>query len=359
MELNETLGLINERVRSLSRYHLEPESCRVKLNQNENPFDWPDEIKHEICERLQARPWNRYPDFIPEKLKAGLAAYAGVPSAEMVCVGNGSNEMLLVLLISLMQSNRPVITCQPTFSVYRLLINGLGGKEIPVALKPDFSFDMPALHTALKANPGALVLICTPNNPTGSVLDEAAIRGLLGLHKGFLILDQAYVEFGGFNAVALLKEFPNLIITRTFSKAFALAGMRLGYMLAHQEVTRFLSTIKLPYNINFMSDLIAQALLDKKDIIRDRVALIIKERERLFKELAGLPFEAVYPSGANFICVRTIKKDALFAFLKQKSILIRDYSASPMLENCARISVGSPEENQLLVTTLKEFFKRT
>ncbi|MDD5674690.1 MAG: histidinol-phosphate transaminase [Chitinivibrionales bacterium] len=355
MELNETLGLINDRVRALRRYHLEPVETSVKLNQNENPFDWPPEIKHEICARLEARPWNRYPDFIPETLLTALGRYLNVP-AENICVGNGSNEMLLVLLLALMRPDAPVITCQPTFTVYRLLINGLGGFELPVSLTSALAFDEPALMAALASHPQALLLLCSPNNPTGSALDETAVRRLLAAHRGFCILDQAYVEFGGFNAVELIKEYPNLIVTRTFSKAFAAAGLRIGYMIGNPAVMQTIGTIKLPYNINFMSDLVARTLLDKTDIIKRRVALIIAQREALLAELARLPLDAVYPSAANFICVRTAKKDALFDFLKQKSILVRDVSAYPQLFGCLRISVGAPAENRLLVNAVAEFF---
>ena len=196
MKLAETLALINERVRSLKAYHLEPESCRVKINQNENPFDWPAEVKEEIGRFCVERPWNRYPPFVPDALKDALAGYAGAPAGGVI-VGNGSNEMLLVLLMSLVKNNTAVVLCQPTFTLYRLLSNALGAAPVTVPLASSLDYDVPAIVDAAKQNPASVLVLCSPNNPTGSAVTEADIRNILRYHTGFLILDQAYVEFGG------------------------------------------------------------------------------------------------------------------------------------------------------------------
>jgi histidinol-phosphate aminotransferase len=355
MELNEVLTLVNKRVRDLNQYHLEPRETRIKLNQNENPSDWPASIKEEIAEFCRTRPWNLYPNFVPDRVKERLSEYTGV-SSDGIIVGNGSNEMLLVILLALMDAHSQVIICQPTFTIYRLLVNGMGGTEAIVRLKADMNFDVEDICSAVRAKPQSLLILCSPNNPTGSTLSEESLRSILEAHTGFLILDQAYVEFGGFNAVPLLKEYPNLIITRTFSKAMAGAGLRLGYMLGAPEIISEINKIKLPYNINFFSEHVAEVLLTHLDFVKAKVAEIIAQRDALYVFFKSLPLENVYPSSSNFIMVRSERKSELFEHLAESGILVRDVSNYPMLENCLRINAGTAGENQALQKVMREFF---
>jgi len=355
MELNDTLSLIHERVRNLSKYHLRPEPSSIKLNQNENPCDWPQAIKEEIGEFCKARPWNRYPNFIPEGLKQRLSEFTGVPT-DGILIGNGSNEMLLVMFLSLVKEGTSVCICQPTFTVYRLLVNGLGGNEITILPEPDLSFSVDAIINTVKEHPGAVLIACSPNNPTGVTLDEVQLRAILDVHTGFFILDQAYVEFGGYNAIPLLKEYPNLIIARTFSKAMGGAGLRLGYMLGNPSVIGEFNKIKLPYNINFFSEHVAEVLLGHSDIINGRVKELVAGRDDLYAFFKTMPFENVYPSSANFLIVRTVRKDQLFAYLVTQGILVRDVSGYVLLEHCLRINIGTSAENEALKKAVRTFF---
>ncbi|HON11907.1 MAG TPA: histidinol-phosphate transaminase [Chitinispirillaceae bacterium] len=355
MKSEDALGLINKSIRSLQAYHLEPLDLPVKLNQNENPYDWPEPVKKEIAEFCMNRPWNRYPPFIPEKLKEMVAQYTGV-SSEGIIIGNGSNEMILVLMLSVMNRSAKVIISQPTFTVYKLLSDGLGGETLCVSMKDDLSFDVDSLKKACRDKPGSVLILCSPNNPTGGSLSREEIEEILDVHTGFFILDQAYVEFGGFNAIPLISRYPNLIITRTFSKAFAAAGLRLGYMIGSPEIIAEINKIKLPYNVNFFSEHVASVLIRNRPLLDNTIKEIISERESLLQVLRSLPFDNVYPSESNFILVRTETKQALFDFLKSKGILIRDVSKYPMLQNCLRISIGKPEENALLKDALREYF---
>ena len=256
-----------------------------------------------------------------------------------------------------MDAHSQVVICQPTFTIYRLLVNGMGGTEAIVKLKADMSFDVKGICAAVTSKPQSLLILCSPNNPTGSALGEADLRTILEAHSGILILDQAYVEFGGFNAIPLLKEFPNLIVTRTFSKAMAGAGLRLGYMLGKPEIIGEINKIKLPYNINFFSERVAEVLLTHLDYVRVKVAEIIAQRDILYAFFKSLPLENVYPSSSNFIMVRSKRKTELFEHLARSGILVRDVSKYPMLENCLRINAGTAEENQALQKVMKEFFK--
>jgi len=355
MDLNESLLLINDKVRSLKQYHLEPEVTSIKLNQNENPFDWPIEIKQEIADFCVFRPWNRYPNFVPELLQEKLSCYTKVPQ-NGILVGNGSNEMLLVLLLSLANKTGNVIICQPTFSIYRLLATGLGATERQVDLNNDMTFNVPAIINCSRQFPGAVLILCSPNNPTGSTLTGPDLKNILAVHSGFCILDQAYVEFGGYNAIELLNDNPNLIITRTFSKAFGGAGLRFGYMLGNPDIISQINKIKLPYNINFFSEQVAQTLLSHTSIVEKQVAYLTQQREDLFGFLNTLPLRNVYASSANFIMFRCNAKQALFDHCKQKGILIRDVSTYPQCENCLRVNVGTEIENAAFKEALRSFF---
>jgi histidinol-phosphate aminotransferase len=355
--VDQALSLINDSVRTLKAYHLTPETRNVKLNQNENPCDWDRGVKERVAAFFVERPWNRYPDFIPDALKTRLAAHLGV-TPDSVIAGNGSNEMLLVLMLSFAAKAKSVIVCSPTFSVYRLLSNGMGIRPVDVSLTSGLQYDIPAIKEAAAGNPGSMLIICSPNNPTGNSVSEEDLREILSVHTGVCVLDQAYVEFGGFNALSLINEYKNLIIARTFSKAMAAAGMRLGYMIGAPEIIEEINKIKLPYNINFFTEHAASAILDNASMAQKSVEMIINERDSLYDYLKTLPFDNVYPSTANFILIRTKHKQKLFDHLKKCDILVRDVSSYPMLENCLRFSIGTPEENKVLSESLKSFFEQ-
>jgi histidinol-phosphate aminotransferase len=358
MNVSQMLNRINPNVRNLKAYHLKPENVPVKLNQNENPFDWPESIKDEILAFCKERPWNRYPNFIPDELKKALADYAGY-TADNIIAGNGSNEMLLLLLLSLTEPDGPVIFCQPTFTVYKLLSSGLGRNPQEVSLNDDMSYNGDRICKASGQFPDAVIIVCSPNNPTGSALSENQVRQILETHNGFLLLDQAYVEFGGYNALPLINEYPNLIITRTFSKALRGAGLRLGYMIGTAEIIREINKMKLPYNINFFSEHVATVLLSHRKELDEAVTYIKAQRDIVYDFIQTLPFDNIYPTAANFILMRTKKKDSLFNYLKDSGILIRDVSSYPMLENCLRINIGTEDENNKLMQALSNFFSNS
>ncbi|MCL2218679.1 MAG: histidinol-phosphate transaminase [Chitinispirillia bacterium] len=355
---NDALALVNDSVLALKAYHLTPEECGIKLNQNENPRDWPESVKQDAARFFAERPWNRYPNFVPEELRAALARYVGGGvSASNVIVGNGSNEMLLVLLLSFAARAKSVIICQPTFTVYRLLSEGMGAKAVNVSLMKDLRYDIGGIKKAAVDNPGSILIICSPNNPTGNVIGEDDLRGILDAHTGICVFDQAYMEFGGIDGVKLLADYPNLIVTRTFSKAMAGAGLRLGYMIGDSDLITEINKIKLPYNINFFTEHAAMTILNNAGTAKESVAAIVKERDSLYQYLMTKPFGNVYPSAANFILVRTPKKQELFDHLRVGGILVRDVSSYHLLENCLRISVGTADENAELRKSIDNFFK--
>ena len=354
----QALTLVNDSVRALKAYHLTPEECGVKLNQNENPCDWPKHIKAEAAEFFVERPWNRYPNFVPDGLKAALARYVGVDGidAENIIVGNGSNEMLLVLMMSFVAKAKSVIICPPTFTVYRLLCDGMGAKAVNVSLTDGLQYDVDGIKKAAAENPGAILVLSAPNNPVGNDITEGDLKSILDVHTGICVLDQAYTEFGGLDGVKLLDDYPNLIVTRTFSKAMAGAGLRLGYMVGNSELIGEINKIKLPYNINFFTEHAASAILNNVPVVSESVKMLVDERNSLYEYLKTLPLDNVYPSAANFILIRAAKKQELFNHLLADGILIRDVSSYHLLENCLRISIGTTEENAKLRESMGRFF---
>lgn len=354
MEKEKALEHIAQSVRSLHAYHLDPLDLPVKLNQNENPFSWPPALRESLAEFCRSSNLNRYPDFVPDALKKAIASYAGV-EPDQILAGNGSNEILMVLFLTLLSSHKKVILCQPTFTVYQLLARGMGVEPLELSLSADLEFDVNEILRVSAANPDSLLILCSPNNPTGCALSKDDLDRILAKHRGFFILDQAYVEFGGYNAASLTRSTPNLIITRTFSKALGAAGLRLGYLIGHPDIVSQIVKMKLPYNVNRFTEFAGITILADKDRIAAEVAFLRRERDSLAMVLQNAGLGTVYPSQANFLLIRHTDKDRLFAHLKEQGILVRDVSAYPLLENCLRINVGTSEENRLLRNAIAQY----
>ena len=348
---------IKPEVRSLRAYTMSPDRARVKINQNENPWDIPARIKTESLRRMEGRKWSRYPDFTPASLHSRLAEFSGWP-AKGIIAGNGSNELIQALLMVTVGPGKRVLICEPTFALYRQIATVLGGEVISLPLTSDLGYDTDALHRGAKDLQPHVTIICSPNNPTGCVMDDGDLRTLLKATNGLVVIDEAYHEFSGHSVVGLLRDHENLIVLRTFSKAMALAGLRVGYLLAAPELATEVSKAVLPYNLNAVSQTAAEVAVEMyEDELRPLVQRIIVERERLFGELGGIAGLAPVRSNANFMVVRSsINPKQVFAELLKRNILIRDVSGYPMLSDYFRLSVGTPEENDLLLSALKEIF---
>jgi histidinol-phosphate aminotransferase len=350
------LDKIKSNVRALTAYTLAPLEAPIKINQNENPFGTPAVIKDEVLRRARLHDWARYPDFTPTSLLEKLADYVGW-APQGIMAGNGSNEMIQSVLNSIVEKGVRVVLPEPTFSVYRQVIGVAGGEVIPVPLNEDLTFNIPRLASKIVSSKADVAVICSPNNPTGCVINTRDLASLLRNSNGLIIVDQAYLEIGGEDFVSLLKEYKNLVILRTFSKAMAMGGLRIGYCLAAPELIREFSKAKMPYSLNFFSMMAAEVALEHIHLLKPLVEAIRRERERLFKELQEVKGLTPLPSEANFFAVRTsLPPKQLFEELYARGILIRDVSRSAMLSEYVRITVGAPEENDQLITALKEIF---
>jgi histidinol-phosphate aminotransferase len=355
--MSEELQFIKPEVRGLTAYSLKHHTTDIKLNQNENPFGFPDALKDEVWEQLRRRDWARYPDFYLRTITQGVAELAGVP-ADRVLVGNGSNELLQMVLLATLSRGDHLVVPVPTFTLYRLQATAMGATVTePPLVRPDFRLPVDDILTTIERDRPQVVVLCSPNNPTGNVYAEDEARTLAdALSEGLLLLDEAYFEFSGQDFRPLLDDYANVALLRTFSKAWGLAGARVGYMLAHPDLIAQIAKIKLPYGLNILSETAALVALTHKDVLAEHVAQLAAERDRLQQALGQLPGVYAYPSQANFILCRfEYSTGDIFDACLQAGILVRDVSHYPGLAGHLRISVGTRAENAALFHTLSDF----
>ena len=353
--MNDPLRHVKSAVRAVAPYTLAARQAPVKVNQNENPYDLPEALKRRVLEQALLRPWSRYPEFDPRELLDKLATFAGW-RPDGVLAGNGSNELIEALLLVTVGPQTRVVIPEPTFTLYGLLTRILSGEVVPVPLDADLQYDAAALRRARDEATAAVTIVCSPNNPTGGVLALSEVERLCEGHDGLVVVDEAYHEFSGQSAVPLLRDHPNLIVLRTFSKAMALAGLRIGYLLAAPELVREVNKARLPYNLNFLSQVAAIAAIEDWPALKATVDRLTGLRDELADALRELPGVHPYPSRANFILFELLEADPrrVFESLYRRGILVRDVTAYPRLSRCLRVSVASPDENQAFLGALRE-----
>lgn len=349
------INIIKAEVRALRAYTLEPHRASIKINQNENPWDAPAEIKEEVLRRFAAREWSRYPDFVPVGLQEQLARFAHW-KADGVIPGNGSNELIQAVLMVTVGPGKRVLISEPTFMLYRQVATVLGGEVETVLLTPELTYDTAALLETIAEQQPDVTIICSPNNPTGCVINPADLRRLLKASRGLIVIDEAYHEFARQSVVPLLHEYENLVVLRTFSKAMAFAALRIGYLLAAPELVREIGKAVLPYNLNAFSQIAAEVAIEKyPTLLGPTVEAIIAEKERLYAAVSQIRGLQPVESSANFMVVRSdTDPKRIFAELLKRDILIRDVTGYPMLKEYFRFSVGTPAENDRLLSGLNE-----
>jgi histidinol-phosphate aminotransferase len=328
----------------------------IKLNQNESPFDVPFEIKEEIWQRLRKTPWNRYPPTVPLPLLQRIADYTGFPE-EGILVGSGSNELIQCLIYSCCNSGDAMLTVTPTFSVYQRAASVMNIRTLRVPLREDFCFAVPRLLE--QAKQAKIILLASPNNPTGTVLGTGKIAEIAGRTDALVVIDEAYFEFHGLSVQSLIDAHPNIVVLRTFSKALRCAGLRLGYMLGAPGVVKELEKVKLPFSVGMFKQVAGEVIMEQRQWLEEQIDTTIRERERVFRHLQQHPDIQPIPSKANFIlfriksfckCKRGQAKK-LFEHLCGLGVLIRAYD-SPELEEMLRVSIGSREENDRFLEAL-------
>lgn len=341
-------------VRTMSGYSLVQPDCPVKLNQNECPFDVPEELKREIVDEALASNWGRYPGFVPGEVKAAIGKRHDL-DPEHILIGNGSNELIQSIFQATVSTGDAVVLPAPTFAVYALLGRIAGAEIQTVHLKRDLSFDVDRLEEESAHPDVRLVVLCSPNNPTGAMLAPEDTQRVADATTGLVVVDEAYFEFCGVSCIELLDRHPNLVITRTFSKALGVAGLRLGYLVADPAVESEIEKVKLPYSVNIISLIAARKLIAQDALIEERASLIRSERQRVIECLQDLPGIRPYPSHANFVLFEAERPvSGIFHGLIERGVLIRDVSRYPMLERGMRVTIGLPEENDAFLDALRE-----
>jgi histidinol-phosphate aminotransferase len=314
------------------------------------------ELKRQIVETITSQPWQRYPEFSPTELRASLASYYGW-TPEGILTGNGSNELIQATLSVTLGADDTLVAPSPTFSLYRLLTSVNGGRYVPVPLDDTFAFDIDRLVDAARREQARVIVLNSPNNPTGSVLADGAVERILTETQAFVVCDEAYQDFGGPTALPLLRQTSRLVVLRTFSKAFGLAGLRFGVALAHPAVAEEIAKGKLPYNVNVVTLAAARMALRHAPMLAERTREVIQTRDRFMAELRLVPGLTVYPSAANFVlfrCRSLPASDLFRRLLGEYGILVRDLSASAELAECLRVSIGTDEDMDAVLVAIRE-----
>ncbi|MGI9016025.1 MAG: histidinol-phosphate transaminase [Euzebya sp.] len=326
----------------------------VRLNTNETPWAPPESFTTELAARLAAGlALHRYPDRDAVALRVALGRREGM-APERVWVANGSNEILTQLFSAYGGAGRRLLLFQPGYSAHPLLATVTGTEVVTVDLDEDFRLSPQTANDAVVRHAPAIVCVASPNNPTGIPVQPDSVRALHDAFEGLVVLDEAYVELSDDpgQGRALLEDLDRLVVVRTFSKAWRLAGLRLGYLLAHDWVVQDLLKVRLPYHLDTITQTAGEVAVDHADAVTSHVAVLVSERERLFQAMQSIDGLTVWPSAGNFLLFRVPDAPAVFQQLLHDGILVRDFSMKPMLQGCLRVSVGTPEENDRFLRSL-------
>jgi histidinol-phosphate aminotransferase len=320
----------------------------------DNPYALPASVAARVAEALARVPVNRYPDGGAETVKAALRRALAIPAAHGLLLGNGSDELIQIIASTLARPNAVMLAPEPSFVMYRLSALNAGLRFVGVALKPDFSLDRAAMLSAIEREQPALIFLAYPNNPTGNLFGADDVEAVIRAAPGLVVVDEAYYAFAEASFLPRVGEFPNLLVLRTLSKV-GMAGIRLGYAVAEPEWIAELNKLRAPYNVNSLTQAAACALLADTGWIAEQAAAIRAERNRLEAALARLSGVKVYATQTNFVVARVGDAGRLFDGLSARRILVKNLDGwHPLLANCLRITVGTPAENDLLLSALAE-----
>ena len=345
--------LIREEVLALAAYHVADAAGMVKLDAMENPYALPQPLQREIAELVAAAAVNRYPNPQAPELVSRLRRVMAIPDAFDILLGNGSDEIIQILIQALARPGAVVLAPDPTFVMYRIyaLVNRM--RYVGVPLEPDFTLDCARMLGAIEEHQPALTFIAYPNNPTGNLYTEADVLRILQAAPGVVVLDEAYHAFAKKSFMGRLAEYPNLVVMRTLSKV-GMAGLRMGYAVGNPAWIGEFDKVRPPYNVNVLTQLVAEKLLAHIDVLERQAAELCEERARLKAALEPLPGVTVFASDANFLLVRVPDAGKVFEGMKARGVLVKNlHGAHPLLARCLRITAGSAEENARCLDALR------
>lgn len=343
-------GLVRPSVQALSAYHVDEQRVRIKLDAMENPFPLPAQVRDEMAKALKKASINRYPDPSASALKKVIAVFWGMKPEQML-LGNGSDELIQNIVIAF---GGPVLTPTPSFAMYDLTPRVLSQDVVTVPLTREFDLNAEAVIRKAELTGARVVFLAYPNNPTGSCYSDEAIQKILENVNAAVVIDEAYFSFSGRSWLPRLSKYKNMIILRTLSK-IGLAGLRIGVLTASRNVITELNKVRLPYNINALSQAAAVTALKYRTVFEQQISLLISERKKLYAELLAMPGVTPFPSETNFILLWVEKNAAkVFNALRQRGILVKNLDKPGPLQGCLRVTVGTPEENRLFLKNLKD-----
>lgn len=342
---------------ALIPYDAKDVRAEVVLASNEHPDNLPGEIIQKIAGRMRDFPFNRYPDPTASELRSLIAEANGLEPSN-VLVGNGGDELILDLMLAWGGPGRRLLDAPPTFAMYGIDAEVTGTEHVRIPRRQDFSVDGEAVLARLAEGDIDIVMIANPNNPTGDLVPETLLIDILNATDALVLVDEAYFEFSRHTMRPHMQRHENLVILRTFSKAFSLAGMRVGYALAHEEVIRELMKVRQPYSVNAFSQWVAGRVFRERVVFEQKIRDIMRGRDQIMHGLSLMEGVEVFPSEANFVLFRVEHASALWRdLLHGHSVLIRDFSRTPGLEDCLRVTVGTEEQNRRFLDGVAETLK--
>lgn len=349
--------IIRPEILALSAYHVPPATGMIKLDAMENPYTLPTALQGEIARLTAGAPINRYPDPGAVELKAALREALAVPDGMEIMLGNGSDEIIQIIAMAAAKPDAVLMSVEPAFVMFRMIATFANLGYVGVPLKADYSLDLDAMLTAIVKHKPAVIFLAYPNNPTGNLFDADAILRIIEASPGIVVVDEAYHAFADASLIDKLTQYPNLLLMRTLSK-LGLAGLRLGLLIGRSDWLIQLEKLRLPYNVGIMTQLVAKAVLRHPELLLEQAATIKAERTIMSANLAKIEGVDVFPSDANFILLRVKGAKQIFETLKQRGILIKNLDGThPLLEDCLRVTVGTPDENAKFCQTFNDLVK--
>jgi histidinol-phosphate aminotransferase len=349
---------VRDDLRTLEGYHSPQIDVKVRLNTNESPLPPPAAWRDALAAEMSRVEWHRYPDRQATELREAIAALHGV-TPEMVFAANGSNEVLQTILLTYAGPGRTVAMFEPTYQMHAQIARVVGSRVVEGERNADFTLGIDELRRVVGSAAPHVVFLTSPNNPTGLVEPVERVEQLLSIAPGLVVIDEAYAQFADWSALDLVDESRPLVVTRTFSKTWSMAAVRLGYVIGPAWFVRALDAVVLPYHLDAAKQIAGRLALRFVDEMDARVRLIVAERERISAAMRAMPID-VTPSGANFVLFRptTVTGREVWQALVDRSVLVRDCSDWPRLANCLRVTVGTPEENDVFLAALDEILGR-
>lgn len=344
--------VVRDDIRSMSAYHVADANGMIKLDAMENPYALPAALRADLGAAASGAALNRYPDPAARALKTVLRDALEVPAGQEMLLGNGSDEIIQLLALACARPGSCMLGLSPSFVMFSMVARICGMGFVGVPLDRDFALDARAVIEAIERHRPPLVFIAYPNNPTGNLFDARAIEAIIRAAPGVVVVDEAYHPFAQTTFMTRLGEFPNLLVMRTLSK-LGLAGLRLGVLAGAPEWIAELDKLRLPYNVNVLTQVVAARVLEEKHVLAEQAARIRSERARVFDALTSLRGVKAYPSDANFIMFAVTRAEVVFQALLERGILIKKLTGShPALEGCLRVTVGTAQENDAFLAAL-------